>query len=391
MQKKILLIELCDYENHPIGGHLSFAKQFIKAFGDEIALVGVTINDETPVGHWTKRKIEGIEYDYYSVKKVNPTSQKGLIPDRVKGYFYIRKHKKKILSLGYKNVIIQTPEVFFNFRKNNTLNICLRLPGLSNPLSISRYSYGKFFASIYEKVFFRAINNANILLAAADNEAISNFINRGGNKFDESKLVQFPTRFDDSIFMDSDKLYSRELLNLPEDITLVVTSGRLSSFKGWKFIIDSFLLFSKSIDNAIFVFLGDGEDKEKIEYYIREREMQKKILLIGQVDHSLLSKYLNAADLFIMGSYAEGWSTALVEAIACATPICTTNFSSAKELVIDNINGFVLDERNEILFSGKMLDAINLPKDGIIKMANEIKKLSVSNLKKELFKHWKLI
>lgn len=391
MRKKIILIELCDFMNYPLGGHLSFAKQLIRAFGDDLALVGITTDDDTPVGCWTKRNINGVEYDYYSVKRVYESTNKGHIPERIKSYFYVKKHLKNILAYECNNLIIQTPEVFFNFSNNVDLNICLILPGLTNPLSISRYRYGKYFAAFYEKIFFKAIDRASTLLAAADNDAIANFISRGGNRFDHNKLIQFPTRFDESIFYLKDKQKTRKSLNIDYDITLVITSGRLCNGKGWRFMIDAFIAFNKVVNNSTFIFLGDGEDRSYIEAYIEEKHFKHKIILKGRVDHRLLSDYLNSADLFVMGSYAEGWSTSLVEAVACGIPICTTNFSSAKELVIDNLNGFVLNERDEELFSSKMIHALNLPKDGIAKKANEIKKLSVSNLKEELLEYWNMI
>lgn len=390
MNKRILLIELCNYEDYPLGGHLSFAKQLIKAFGNELALVGITTDDKIPVGCWTKRIIEGIEYDYFSVKKIYPSPKKSIIPGRIKAYFSAKRYRKEILAYGSTNIIIQTPEVFFNFKNHKNLNICLRLPGLGNPLRISRYAYGKIFARFYENSFFKAINKANILLAAADNEAMNDFIKRGKNKFDQNKLKQFPTRFDDSIFNIRNKEQSKQLIGVNPNSLLVVTSGRLNYFKGWKFMINSFALFKENKANAILTFMGDGEDRNKIEKYIKDKNLTDSIFLTGRVDHETLSNYLNAADLFIMGSYAEGWSTSLVEAVACATPICTTNYSSAKELVQDGKNGFVLNNRDEMDFSQKMKEAVSLPENGLFETAQEIKRFAVSNLKRELLSNWEI-
>lgn len=390
MKKSLLLIELCNYTDYPLGGHLSFAKHIISAFGNDIALVGITTDDNTPVGRWIKKYIDGIEYDFFSVKRIIPSAKKSLIPGRIKAYFFTKKYKKDILAYGCSNVIIQTPEVFFNFKNNKNLNICLVLPGLGNPLRISRYAYGKIFANIFEKSFFKAIDKANVLLAAADNESMADFIKRSKNKFDQTKLRQFPTRFDDAIFNPRDKDSSKQIIGIKPDNQLIVTSGRLNYFKGWKFMIDSYALFKEKNEKSVFIFLGDGEDRNKIEKYIKEKKLVDCVFLKGRVDHATLSNYLNASDLFIMGSYAEGWSTSLVEAVACATPICTTNFSSAKELVCNGINGFVIENRDEFMFSQKMEEAIALPQNGIFEMAQKIKKLAVSNLRKELLSKWKI-
>jgi len=75
-----------------------------------------------------------------------------------------------------------------------------------------------------------------------------------------------------------------------------------------------------------------------IENYISSLSLSYKIILTGWVSHVVLPVYLNAADVYIMGSYAEGWSTSLVEAVACGKSAVCTNFSSAQELITNNEN-----------------------------------------------------
>lgn len=386
---RFILIEVCNYKDFPLGGHLSFAKHLIKALGNRVALVGVTTEeDETPVGIWTKKEIEGVNFDYFSVKKVSRVTGKSLIPTRIKNFIWTRRYREKILNFPINNLIIQTPEVYFNFYNFRKSNIALVLPGLGNPLTISRYSYGKYFADFYERIFYRSIDKSKVLFAAADNESIHDFIRRGRGMFDHSKLIQFPTRFDDSIFSPKSKAHSREICGFNSKSILIVTSGRLNFFKGWKLLIDSFVLFKERNPDAYFVFLGDGEDRTKIESYIKEKNSEGSILLRGLVDHSTLSNYLNASDLFVMGSFAEGWSTSLVEAVACAKPICTTNFSSASELVVNGINGFVVNDRDESVFSSKMQDALKLESSGVVEKSLQIKKYSVSNLENDFLSSW---
>jgi hypothetical protein len=49
--KRILLIEVCNFTDYPIGGYLSFAKQMLTAFGNQLALVGLG-DEETTIGKW---------------------------------------------------------------------------------------------------------------------------------------------------------------------------------------------------------------------------------------------------------------------------------------------------------------------------------------------------
>ena len=65
---KVIFFAGCDYVKYPTGGVLSFAKNIIKAFGNKLALVGVT-TDDTPVGQWVKKEIYGICYHFFSIGK----------------------------------------------------------------------------------------------------------------------------------------------------------------------------------------------------------------------------------------------------------------------------------------------------------------------------------
>lgn len=115
--------------------------------------------------------------------------------------------------------------------------------------------------------------------------------------------------------------------------------------------------------------------------------LTEKIKLIGYQNLNIISDYLNMADLFIMGSYKEGWSTSLVEAVACGTPCVVTDFSSATEMVHDNINGYVVCERNEQIFANKMNDTFSLTNENLSQEATKIQNLAVSNMKREFEKY----
>lgn len=389
--RRILLIEVCNFTDYPIGGYLSFAKQMLTAFGNQLALVGLA-SEDMPVGKWVKKEINGIVYDYFGVAKFHKTNKKTIIPYRLKSYLAVRKYKHEILKIGIDNVFIQTPEVLFALNNCKINNLCNRIPGVENPLSISRYWYGSFFAKIFDLNFFSGLLKSNLILASADKIAIQDFVKRGRNIIPIEKVIQFPTRVNTDIFRPLDKVEERASLNLPSNEVLIVTTGRLSELKGWKFMLDCFIEFKSHCRNSTFIFLGDGEDRDKIEQYSVLNGIKSSVIITGRISHDVITKYINAADLFIMGSYIEGWATSLVEAIACAKPIVCTNFSSAKELVIDNINGYVVENRDVNKFVSAMNDCLNsINRENLINRSNEMQKYAVSSLKNSIEDIWTLL
>ncbi|WP_462366922.1 glycosyltransferase [Phocaeicola coprophilus] len=381
-----IFIELCNFKDHPLGGHLSFAKHLTCAMQGDLHLVGITTDSSEPIHQWYKKKIEGSIYTVFNVYRTIKASNKPLIPTRISDYYALKKCINKLRLEKFKNIIIQTPEVLLALPKKFLPKVILIMPGVENPLSISRYKLARNFQRPYDKIFFNRAYKVHQILAAADMQSIKKFIERSNGLIIPQQIAQFPTRYDGNIFNIKDKISLRKQYGFNLNTKILVTTGRLNWFKGWKFMIDSFVLFLRANPDSILFFIGDGEDRDKISTYISDLHLPEHVKLIGYQSLNVISEYLNMADLFIMGSYKEGWSTSLVEAVSCATPCVVTEFSSASEMVQDNINGYVVYERNEQIFATKMNDALSLPNENIILAANQIQNLAVANMKKEFEK-----
>jgi len=71
----------------------------------------------------------------------------------------------------------------------------------------------------------------------------------------------------------------------------------------------------------------------------------------------------------------------LVEASACGVPVCTTNFSSANEIIKQGINGYVVYERNIDVFVQFMQKSL------MLNITNfNVSCFSVSTLKADILK-----
>lgn len=386
--KRILIIDFCNYNDYPIGGYLTFANNLKQAFGNELILVGITTDSDDPIGKWFKKDINGCIYDYFAIARYSKTKTKHIIPDRLVIYCFLIYYRKEILSLDVKNVFVQRQEVLLALNGYNFENICYRFAGLDNPLSISKYWFSHVIANKFEKFFFRSLTNVNFILASGDSSAIMEMIQRSKQLISRNNVIQFPTRINTDIFFTSDKMEARQSLGIDKSSIIILTSGRLAWFKGWKFMIDCFDAFLKRMPNSKLYFVGEGEDMSKIQNYINLKELNDLVYLVGRQRSEKVAMYLNASDLYIMGSYQEGWSTSLSEAIACGIPSCVTNFHSAKEIVIEGKNGFVVTGHLEDQFVDGMINAINIPKpinnQHIIAFAS-------NKLKTDLLSAWPLI
>ena len=383
--KRILFIDFCNYKDYQIGGHLSFAKSLMCAFGNQLSLIGITTDKTDPLGKWIKKEIDGIEYDFLGLARYTKSKTKHFIPDRISCILLLRYFKSQILEMNFQNVFVQRPEILPVIKNFGYKNICYCFPGTENPLKTSKYWFGKYGASYFDKLFFSSLKDVKLILASADENAILSMINRSNGRISRRSIIKFPTRINTDIYKPMDKTSARERLNIPISKKIVTTIGRLSWLKGWKLMIDSFILFEKSIPGSLFYFVGEGEDHNKINEYLDSKNLKDKVFLVGGKAPSEISLFLNASDLFIMGSYKEGWSTSLIEAIACGLPACVTNFSSATEIIQEGVNGYV--EKNWIPadFANLMLKALDIK----IKEVN-VSQYSISKMKTDILNYWVL-
>lgn len=63
--------------------------------------------------------------------------------------------------------------------------------------------------------------------------------------------------------------------------------------------------------------------------------IQEKVIFVGQLAHDQLVYIYNAADLFLFVSLYEGFGIPVLEAMACGTPVITSNVSSLPEIAGD--------------------------------------------------------
>jgi glycosyltransferase involved in cell wall biosynthesis len=360
MKPKALLIEACDFEAFPVGGQLAYVKHLTKTLGNRFALVGVC-TDGTEPGRWIEREVLGHRFYFFGIGKRNPKAAKPFVPRRLSAFIDLKRHERGIMSLGVRSAYLQAPETLLAVRGWKLDHICYHFHGVENPLSMPRYRFGRLLAGSFEKALFLAIRDrVERVLVSADKESIDALEKRGEGLLDSTRITQFPTRVDTSIFWPNRSLQSCSP-DGPVSRPVFVTCGRINRAKGWDFLIEAFKHVSDKTPHAQLLFVGDGEDAVELINMANTRRLGRSVHITGFQDPKSVADYLNASDVFVMGSLREGWSVAMLEALACGLPIVTTNVSGAEELIVAGKNGFIVNERTPAIFAERMLDALRLP------------------------------
>lgn len=134
------------------------------------------------------------------------------------------------------------------------------------------------------------------------------------------------------------------------DALLMVTVGRLEPQKAYMRLLRMMnRLITEGIDVNLWI-LGDGTERNMLEHYVSEHQMQDRVCLLGF--HTNPYKYLRQGDLFVCSSLSEGYSTAVTEALILGLPVITTDCSGMAELLKDGECGIITDNNETALYEG---------------------------------------
>jgi len=162
------------------------------------------------------------------------------------------------------------------------------------------------------------------------------------------KCIVLPNAVDSTKFYHLGKLIARKALGYPKEAFIVAFCGRFNERKGVMRLSDA---IQKCNDRNIkSLFIGQPADGSVMEPNCNG------ILFKGVVPHEKVALYLNAADVYVLPTLAEGCSNSIVEAMACGLPIISSDLP---------FNNDILDDSNAILIDPNNIDAI---KDAILKL-----------------------
>ncbi len=152
----------------------------------------------------------------------------------------------------------------------------------------------------------------------------------------DSKIYNVP------VYVDIKKIQDSSItINLKEeykDHFIFLTVGRLVKVKNIELQLDVL----KQIKGKVkLIVIGDGTEKESL-----EKKASDNVEFLGWKQD--LASYYKTADCLLLTSDSEGYGMVVAEAISVDLPVIMTDVGSAGELVEDNVNGFVLNNKEEL-------------------------------------------
>jgi L-malate glycosyltransferase len=137
---------------------------------------------------------------------------------------------------------------------------------------------------------------------------------------------------------------------------LVTTVGNIRRVKGHDIFIKAAATIVQQFPRASFSIAGDVLESdyfEELQTLVHDLNLSDHFRFVGGV--SDLRQHLSNADVFVLPSRSEGFSNAIVEAMAASLPVVATNVGGNAEAVKDGITGFIVPAENPAALSTAIL------------------------------------
>jgi glycosyltransferase involved in cell wall biosynthesis len=225
-------------------------------------------------------------------------------------------------------------------------------------LAIFRNQFNTGIKFIAREASIVSINSQQAKMPALYNRLIKKYYNRFDHIICQSVYMQQDLVSHYNIAVDKTTVIhnaTQDVLNRPlqkeiqtaERVYKFITIARLSKEKGIERLIHAVGLLSLPFQYYI---IGDGNKRNDLQKQIDELQLQDKVFLLGEKKDPFTG--MEDADLFLFGSYYEGFPNVLLEAGAHGIPVIAFNVPGGiAEIITEEENGLLVDDNDLIGFA----------------------------------------
>jgi glycosyltransferase involved in cell wall biosynthesis len=168
------------------------------------------------------------------------------------------------------------------------------------------------------------------------------------------KIHVHHTGVDLAVFRPGDRAAGKAALGV--DGSLLAGVGSLLPRKGHDLAISALT----RLPGATLIIAGGGPDRPRLEHLARTLGVADRVRLLGPQPHASLPALFAAADVMVLPTVSEGLANVWVEALACGTPVVTSDVGGARE-VIDRPDSGRLVPRDPAAIAAAVRDLLDDP------------------------------
>ena len=186
-----------------------------------------------------------------------------------------------------------------------------------------------------------------------------NFICISKNTFCFANKV-LPKKIKTNINLLHNSVNLNDFINANRKVTHPIKLINIGSFvakKNQKFAVDVLLEINQLGHEAFITFLGEGELKKSIIDYTKKINLSKNVHFKGNVEN--VSQYLKNANIYLHTATWEPFGLVIIEAMASGLPVISLDGKGNRDIIENNINGFIIKKQNAKLFAELIIKIFN--------------------------------
>ena len=193
-------------------------------------------------------------------------------------------------------------------------------------------------------------------------------------KIDRRKIKQINPGVDSELFS-LDKSIKKE--------NIFLSIGRIQEQKGQIEAIEFFNTFRKIKNDFKCYFIGGPSGISGDDYFlelkkrVKELDLEMHVEFLGNLSQSKIVELLNRSKVLIHSSLYETFGLVAIEAHSVGVPVISINQGSFKEIITNNINGYVAES-----FEDKYLNEFLLKIFNDDNFSNYVSKSAINSSKK---------
>jgi len=218
-------------------------------------------------------------------------------------------------------------------------------------VSESRKTHTSFRAKFFRPFLKKVLRTSDSLVSSSEFliEEIESYL----GKIDRNKLKIVHEAVDTTRFKPE---------NISKRENILLTVARIDPVKGLENIIKSLPLIIKVVPDVKLKIVGSISNKNyflNLKQLILELDCEKFIEFIGPIPHEELPKTFVNSKIFVLTSKTEASSISTLEAMSSGLPVIVTRVGGMPSLVLNGINGFLVEPDEPKIFAEKVIELIN--------------------------------
>ncbi len=136
---------------------------------------------------------------------------------------------------------------------------------------------------------------------------------------------------------------------------VVGTVGRFDPIKNLPMLVESLVRAGKEVDALRGLLVGDGPVFPEVRSLVEKTGLHDRVRLTGF--RSDARKLIGCMDLFVLSSFSEGTSMALLEAMMAGVPVAVTRVGGNPEIVVDGESGWVVPSNSVAALTAAIVES----------------------------------